>query len=107
MELMGFIDENEIDLRPLASRERLYRAHLDRLVAIGALVDTLHDADGVDVLGLECRDGLIDQAECANTKATRFPLSSARWMICTAVRVLPKPVGAEAWDAACRPPARR
>jgi len=74
MELMGFIDENEIDFRPLAARERLYRAHLDRLIAIGALVDTLHDADGVDVLGLECRDGLIDQAECGNHEGRALSL---------------------------------
>ncbi len=57
---MGFVDENEVNLRPLASRQRLYRTNLDRLVAIGALVDALDDANAVNAFGLERRDSLVD-----------------------------------------------
>ena len=42
------------------------RAHLDRLIAIGALVDALHDAKAVNAFGLERSDGLVDEAERGN-----------------------------------------
>jgi hypothetical protein len=41
-------------------------AHLDRLVAISALVRALHDADAMNALGFERRHGLVDQAEDGN-----------------------------------------
>jgi hypothetical protein len=63
VELVRLVDENEVNRRPLASRERLYRTHLDRRVAIGALVDALHDADAMNALGFECLDGLVDKAQ--------------------------------------------
>ena len=50
------------------------RAHLDRLVAIGALVDALHDADAVDALGFERGDGLVDQAERGNRERDALSL---------------------------------
>jgi hypothetical protein len=71
---MGFVDKNEVNRRPLASRERLYRAHLDRLVAIGALVDPLHDADAVNAFGFERGDGLVNQAHGRNGKGDALSL---------------------------------
>ena len=92
---MRLVDENEIDVRPFPPGDGLDRAHLHRLVAIGARVDALQHADGGDALGFEGRDRLVDQADSAGTvKATRLPLSRARWMMWAAVSVLPKPVGA-------------
>ena len=61
MMLMGLIVNDEIDIWPSPSRNRLDRAHLNRLLAIGAWMNALYDANGVDALGLECRDGLVDQ----------------------------------------------
>ena len=61
MMLMRLVDDDEIDFRPLPARDRLDAAHLNRLFAIGARVNALHDANGVDALGLEGRDGLVDQ----------------------------------------------
>ena len=48
MELMGLVDDDEIDVWPFATCDRLDAAHLDRLIAIGALVDALHDAEAVE-----------------------------------------------------------
>ena len=63
MELMRLVDDDEIDVGRLRRASVWTRAHLDRLVAIGALVDALHDANAVNALGFEGRDGLVDQAE--------------------------------------------
>ena len=63
MKLMGLIDEDEINGGPLATGDRLDAAHLDRLLAIGALVDALHHADAMNAFRLECGDGLVDEAE--------------------------------------------
>ncbi len=73
MELMGLVDKDEINIWSLATCDRLDATNLDRLVAIGALVDALHDANAVDALGFECRDGLVDQAERGNREGD--PLS--------------------------------
>ena len=54
---MRLVDDHELDFGPLAARERLNRADLDRLVAIGARVETLHYADRMDALGFERGDG--------------------------------------------------
>ena len=73
MELMGFIDDDEIGLRSLPAGDCLDAAHLDRLVLIGPLVDALHDADAVDALGFERDNGLVDQTEGGNYEC--YPLS--------------------------------
>ena len=74
MELMRLVDEDEVDLRSLPSREGLNRAHLNRLVAIGALVDALHNADAMNALGFEGRDGLVDQRERGNRESDALSL---------------------------------
>jgi hypothetical protein len=63
MELMGLVDNHEVDLWSFATGDRLDAAHLDRLVSIGALMDSLYDADAVNAFCLERGDGLIDEAE--------------------------------------------
>ena len=71
---MRLVDDHEIDVWPFATRDRLDAAHLDRLIAIGALVDALHDAKAVNALGLECGDGLVDQAERGNREGDALSL---------------------------------
>ena len=72
--LMRLVDDHQIDVWSLATRDRLNAAHLDRLFPIGALVDALHDADAVNAFGLERRDGLVNQAERRNREERRaFP----------------------------------
>ena len=66
MHLVRLVYEHQIDVGPFATRDRLDAAHLDRLVAIGALVDALHDTDAVNAFGLERCDGLVNQAERGN-----------------------------------------
>ena len=66
MLLVRLVDEHKIDLRSFAPGKRLDAAHLDRLVAISALVDALHDTDALDALGFKRRDGLVDEAERGN-----------------------------------------
>ena len=66
MKLMGFVDDDEVDLRSFAPGKRLDATHLDRLITVGSLVDALHDTDALDALGFERRDGLVDQAEGGN-----------------------------------------
>ena len=53
MELMGLVHDHQIDVWPLATCDRLDATYLDWLIAIGALMDALHDANEVDVLGFE------------------------------------------------------
>jgi len=64
--LVRLIDDHHIDFGALATSDRLHAAHLDRLVAIGALVDALHNAEAVNALGLERGDGLVNQAKSGN-----------------------------------------
>jgi hypothetical protein len=94
MELMRFVDEHQIDFGSLPTSYGLNAAHLDGLIAIGALVDALHDADAVNPSASSAATVWSIKLTAGTVKATRFPLSSARWMMCAAVRVLPKPVGA-------------
>ena len=85
VELVRLVDDDEIHVRTLTTRDRLNGADLDGLIAIGSLVDSLHDADAGDALGFEGGDRLVDEADSAGTvKATRFPLSRARRMMCAA-----------------------
>src|ERR1700729_3148426 len=69
MEVMGLVYDHQIDVWPLAMRYRLDAAHLDRLIAISALMDALHDANAFDALGFECSDGLVDQAKRRNRES--------------------------------------
>jgi hypothetical protein len=74
MELMGLVHDHQINVWSFATRNRLDAAHLDRLIAIGALMDALHDANAVDALGFECSDGLVDQAERRNREGDTLSL---------------------------------
>jgi hypothetical protein len=40
--------------------DRLDRANLNRLTAVGSLVDALHHTNAIDALGFERGDGLVD-----------------------------------------------
>jgi hypothetical protein len=89
---MRLINEDEID--PHATRDCLDRANLDRLTVISALVDTLHNPNAVNALASNALTVWSIRLSAGTVKATRFPLSRARWMTWAALRVLPKPVGA-------------
>ena len=71
---MRLVDENEVDVRPFPPGDGLDRAHLHRLVAIGARVDALQDADRANALGLEGRDRLVDQADCRHGEGDALSL---------------------------------
>ena len=71
MELVRLVHDDEIHIRTLATRDRLDGANLDGLLAIGSLVDSLHDADAADALGLESGDSLVDQAEVPEQRRRR------------------------------------
>ena len=73
--LVRLVDNDEVDFRSLPARKRLDRADLDRLVAIGARVKALHDADAVDPFRLEGGDRLVNEAECRNDEGDALALS--------------------------------
>jgi hypothetical protein len=61
--LVRLVDDDEIDVWSLATGDRLDAAHLDRLIAIRALMDALHDTDAVNAFGLERGDCLVDERD--------------------------------------------
>src|SRR4029077_1355297 len=61
--LVRLVDDDEIDVWSLATGDRLDAAHLDRLIAIRALMDALHDTDAVNAFGLERSDCLVDERD--------------------------------------------
>ena len=66
VELVRLVHDDEIHIRTLATRNRLDGADLDGLIAVGSLVDSLHDANAVNTFSLERGDGLVDEAKRIN-----------------------------------------
>jgi hypothetical protein len=53
VKLMRFVHDDDVDIRALAPGNCLDRADLHRLLAVGSLMDPLHDAKAGNPLGLE------------------------------------------------------
>ena len=58
---MRFINDNKVDVGPLAPGERLRAADLDRLTAVSTEVSCLHNSDRRDAFPLKFANGLVDQ----------------------------------------------
>jgi hypothetical protein len=99
--LVRLVDEDEIDPGELPARDRLNAAHLDRLTAVCALVDALQHTTQSKPSASNAATVWSIKLIAGTVKATRFPLSRARWMMCEAVRVLPAPVGTQSPGPCC------
>jgi hypothetical protein len=66
MELMGLVDKDDINVWSFATCDRLDATDLNGLIAIGALMDALHDAEAAKAFCLEGGDGLVNQADRRN-----------------------------------------
>jgi hypothetical protein len=75
MHLVRFIDDNEIDVGPLAPCERLRAANLDWLTAVGAEMRRLDDADRRDAFPLKFVNGLVDQGLTRHAERDTLALS--------------------------------
>ena len=100
---MGFVDDGEIDVGQIAPRQGLSERTLISGVRVGQLMAALNDADVVEADRPKAIDGLPDEFEPRNDERDRS-LPSTAWrmrdspkscmaMACSAMTVLPDPVG--------------
>ena len=71
---MRFINDNKVDVGPLAPGERLRAADLDRLTAVSTEVSCLHNSDRRDAFPLKFADGLVDQGLARHTERDTLAL---------------------------------
>ena len=60
---MRLVDNDQIDIWPLAPGKRPDRGDLDRLVAIRSFMNALHYAERVNAFSLESADALVDKRQ--------------------------------------------